>query len=165
MNVTGRNILLGGLILLFCFSMWYCIQALRVSAPVEETVVQESKEGGAKEEAQIAPPVDYAGLAEKNLFHPERRFVDKASQAGDQASLAPPAVMPALVLKGVVQDTGGEFAAYVSIDGKKAQPLRVGDRIDDIKVVAITATDVTLKWFATDVKLTLAKVKSMGVKR
>lgn len=165
MSFTGRNAVVTGLILLFCASMWYCIQSLRVSVPVEEPAVQESKAQGAEEEAPVLPSTDYSSLVEKNLFHPDRRFVEKAAREVDQASVAPPAVMPALVLKGVVQDQGGEFVAYVSIDGKKAQPLRVGDRIDDIKVVGITATDVTLKWFATDVKLTLAKVKSMGVKR
>lgn len=165
MNVKGRHVILTGLILLFCASLWYCIQAFRASAPVEETVAQEIKESGAKEEEKTGPRADYAVLVQKNLFHPERRFVEKAAQGADQSALAPPAVMPALLLKGVVQDAGGEFIAYVSIDGKKAQPLRVGDRIDDIKVIGITATDVTLKWFSTDVKLTLAKVKSMGVKR
>lgn len=164
--MNRKSAILLALVLLFCFSLWYCIQALLSEIPVEkESAGQTQAVAKTEEEKVTAKGIDYNAIVEKNIFHPERKFVDKPPPSALQSPLVPPPVMPSLALKGIVQGGDNEFIAYLSIDGKKAQPIRVGDRIDDIKVVSITMTDVTIRWFTTDVKLTLSKVKSMGTKR
>lgn len=112
---------------------------------------------------KVRTRTDYSVIRAKNVFHPDRANVPKgAASTGPVVRDVPVEPPPQLALKGIVQDSRGEFIAYVTVDSEKARPIRTGERIDNLKVVSITMTDVTIRWSEQEIKLTLSKVKSVG---
>jgi hypothetical protein len=163
MNTNAIKKLL--LILLVLSSAGYFIQSLYYTTPVHNTGQEKQPVKESGNDKKAAKAVDYDGIVNKNIFSPDRKYVEKPGQNANGAPGTPPPVMPEMDLQGIVQGPDGEYIAYISIGGKKPQPVRSGERLDDIKVVSITMADVTMKWFQSEVKLTLSKVKSMGKKR
>lgn len=115
------------------------------------------------EEKKIKRKINYTVIKTKNVFNPDRSDRPKddiaAGLAVPDIPVEPP---PQLSLKGIVQDIDGEFTAYVAMNNEEARPVHVGERIDNLKVVSITITDVTIRWFEQEIKLTLSKVKSVS---
>jgi len=141
----------------FINALFYEVPAPPPQKRTNETVLQKT------EGKKITRKSNYAVIKSKNVFSPERTDVPKDSAAEAQSTpdirIEPP---PQLSLKGIVQDIDGEFTAYLTMNNEEARPVHVGERIDNLKVVSITMTDVTIRWFEQEIKLTLSKVKSVG---
>ncbi len=153
------------LVLLLLFSVGYFLKAL-LYKPVTYSIADKEKKVGVteKEKEQDAGEMNYRKIVEKNIFHPERKPVE-ASSPEEVIEPEVPAVMPDIALKGIVQRPDGQFVAYVVIEEGPARPVYAGDRIDDLKVVSITRSDVTMKWRENTIQLSLKKVKTEGVKQ
>lgn len=154
------------LIVLILLSMMFFVKALLHTKPLDgveekgKQVVETSEEDVIRDRK-----MNYDDAVEKNIFHPERIFVEPQSQNNAQFDETQvPQVMPQIVVKGIVQRPDGEFIAYISREGEKTQPIHVGDRVENIKVVSITLTDVTIKWNNSDITLSLKKIKTVQEK-
>jgi len=154
------------LIVFLLLSAAYFAKAILYRVP-EPVPVEQKKEIQKETDVKaVQKRRDYSIIRSKNVFSPDRseqKETDTAAQM--EMTEMPPAAAPQLDLKGIVQDASGEFTAYVSVSGEKARPMHVGERVDNLKVVSITITDVTMKWFEQEIKLTLSKVKSVGKQR
>jgi hypothetical protein len=158
-----RYIIPLALALLLLLSFSYFVRSLLYKAPrydAEEKNRQVSEE--APDIKELKSTADDTVIVTKNIFHPSRGYVESATEEGNDAETEVPlAPMPTLTVKGIVERPDGEFVAYISLEGELAQPVHAGDRIENLKVVSITRTDVTIRWNNSDVKLSLKKVKSV----
>jgi hypothetical protein len=151
------------LVLLLLLSFSYFVRSLLYKAPRYDT---EEKSRQVNEEApdikELKSTVKDTEIVTKNIFHPSRGYVESSAEEGSDTEAAVPLTpMPTLTVKGIVERPDGEFVAYISLEGELAQPIHPGDRIENLKVVSITRTDVTIRWNNSDVKLSLKKVKSV----
>ncbi|MEE9524938.1 MAG: hypothetical protein V3V59_09365, partial [Thermodesulfovibrionales bacterium] len=148
-------------------SLSYFVRSLLYKAPLYNA---EEKSRQVSEDAPVVKilksDIEDNDIVTKNIFHPDREYVDSSAEEGSDVesdvALSP---MPTLTVKGIVERPDGEYIAYISREGKLAQPVHAGDRIENLKVVSITRTDVTIRWNNSDVKLSLKKVRSVEKKR
>jgi len=99
-------------------------------------------------------------IFEKNLFSPSRTYLEP--KPVPVTVPLPPPQRPALVLKGIVLDTFGDYVAYVEINQAKAVPLRKGDKIEDIEVSDISEKKVVLQWNNETITMSIEKVKTIS---
>lgn len=153
------------LIVLLLLSLMYCTKALLHKAPVEEIAEkgQQSADTGVEEKA-LEQKRDYTDAVEKNIFHPERRYVETSGEMSAEVDYSLQTTVSDLTVKGIVQRPDGEFVAYISRGGEKARPVHAGDSIENIKVVSITRSDVTIRLNDKDITLSLKKVKTIDKK-
>ena len=117
---------------------------------IKETVVAKSA---------YAPAWD-KDIFEKNLFSPSRTYLEP--KPVPVAITVPPPQRPALVLKGIVLDTFGDFVAYLEINQAKAVPLRKGDKVEEIEVSDISEKKVVLQWNDETITMSIEKVKTIS---
>ena len=103
-------------------------------------------------------------IFERNLFHPTRTGVVKAPPPPPpvvpvvvvpEEPPPPPEPMPAVMLKGVLEDPSGERIALISVDNQRSQPYRVGDMFDNFEVLEIGILEARLTWKGEPVDLKL----------
>jgi hypothetical protein len=99
-------------------------------------------------------------ISEKNLFSPSRTYLEP--KPVPVTVTVPPPQRPALVLKGIVLDTFGDFAAYLEINQAKAVPLRKGDKVEEIEVTDISEKKVVLQWNNETITMSIEKVKTIS---
>ncbi len=104
-------------------------------------------------------------LLEKNLFNPDRTYVEKAEEEEKTEEVTEPKQMPQLQLKGIVLNQYDEYVAIISINNKKPVMLRVGEKVEDIEVVEISDRAVELNWLGEPITLTMDKIKTLEEKR
>ncbi|RMG72574.1 MAG: hypothetical protein D6710_04615 [Nitrospirae bacterium] len=104
-------------------------------------------------------------LLQKNLFNPERTYVEKTEEEVVQEEPEPPKQMPSVELKGIILNQYDEYIAVLSINNQKPVMLRTGDKIEDIEVVEISDRTVELQWFDEPILLTMDKIKTLEKKR
>jgi hypothetical protein len=119
-------------------------------AAIKETVLAKSA---------YAPAWDKE-ISEKNLFSPSRTYLEP--KPVPVTVTVPPPQRPALVLKGIVLDTFGDFAAYLEINQAKAVPLRKGDKVEEIEVTVISEKKVVLQWNNENITMSIEKVKTIS---
>ena len=119
-------------------------------AAIKETVLAKSA---------YAPAWDKE-ISEKNLFSPSRTYLEP--KPVPVPVTVPPPQRPALVLKGIVLDTFGDFAAYLEINQAKAVPLRKGDKVEEIEVTDISEKKVVLQWNNETITMSIEKVKTIS---
>jgi hypothetical protein len=119
-------------------------------AAIKETVLAKSA---------YAPAWD-KDISEKNLFSPSRTYLEP--KPVPVTVTVPPPQRPALVLKGIVLDTFGDFAAYLEINQAKAVPLRKGDKVEEIEVTDISEKKVVLQWNNETITMSIEKVKTIS---
>jgi len=119
-------------------------------AAIKETVLTKSA---------YAPAWDKE-ISEKNLFSPSRTYLEP--KPVPVTVTVPPPQRPALVLKGIVLDTFGDFAAYLEINQAKAVPLRKGDKVEEIEVTDISEKKVVLQWNNETITMSIEKVKTIS---
>ena len=101
--------------------------------------------------AAVAPVAAPASPAEDSLLLQYRDPFFKEEEAVAAVSPAPvpePAtepVMPALSYKGLIRDGDGCVKALVAFDGK-VDAYRVGEKIGEVKVLAISPEALTVRW-------------------
>jgi len=120
-------------------------------AAIKETIMAKST---------YAPAGDKE-IYEKNLFSPSRTYLEP-KPVPVIVPVPPPPPRPALVLKGIVLDTFGDFAAYLEINQAKAVPLRKGDKVEDIEVSDISEKKVVLQWNNETITMSIEKVKTIS---
>ncbi len=155
------------LALLILLSLSYFVRSLLYKAPLYNAEEKSRLVGEDAPDVKILKSnVEDNDIVTKNIFHPSRGYVESSAEEGrDVESDVPLSPMPTLTVKGIVERPDGKYVAYISREGELAQPVHAGDRIENLKVVSITRTDVTIRWNNSDIKLSLKKVKSVEKKR
>lgn len=122
----------------------------------------------AEEDAKAEAAYRYAWgkeIAEKNLFDRGRGFVNSSvlleAFEPEPEPEAPRPERPLLRLNGIIRDRFGEHVAYIYRNNVLLPPLRRGDVAEDIVVTGITERDVTISWEGEEIKLTMAKIKTL----
>jgi len=156
-----KRVLLLASFLLFCAACYIFYSDGIGHAPLSEVFVKKSS----------LKPIDLASgkftaqwgveIHEKNLFSQNRSFFEPKPVAVEVPVHVEPPKRPELALKGIVQDTFGDYVAFVEINQAKSTPLRKGDKVDDIEVSDITSKQVMLKWNNETIPLTIEKVKTL----
>lgn len=102
-------------------------------------------------------------IYEKNLFNTLRTYKEPKPVRSDVPP-PPPPKKPDLALKGIIQDTFGDFVAFIEINQNRSTQLRKGDKVEDIEVSDISEKEVVLKWLNETITLTIEKVKTLSSK-
>jgi len=164
--MINRVILAASMMLILLASTAYFIKGVMYRPPVGTVDGgQRESDAGVFEEPAVAGKGGYDGIVEKNIFHPRRTYSDAALETEAPALAELPPVMPETVLKGIVRRPGGEYVAYISINGARPVALHEGDMVDDLQVVSITRTDVKMRWRDRDMDLTMRRIKTKGEQR
>ncbi len=108
------------------------------------------------------PPMQYTatggkGILEKHLFHPSRSGTVKTPKPKPevQPALPVPAIVPNILLVGVLEDPDGERVAILEVEGGKAHSYRVGDVFAGFKVVEVGVLEVKLERDGEPLKIKL----------
>jgi len=107
------------------------------------------------------PPMEYTatggkGILKKQIFHPSRSSrVETPTQNPDTSSSAAPAIMPNLLLVGILENPKGERLAILEVEGGKANQYSVGDVFAGFKVVEVGMLEVKLERDGEPLKLKL----------
>jgi hypothetical protein len=161
-NITVLNVVLAALALLFAVDAVFPLLSVKIGFKARPSPVVASP-------AKIEPatplpnPLDYAVVAEENLFHPERRIPPEKKEE----ALVP---KPELVLYGTIVN-GDVSVAYVEDKkspyttpgrGKRPRMLKKGDAIGGFVLREIEPTRITLVRNEETMVVNLDTVKDRG---
>lgn len=153
-----RAVVLTALSALFIWMLWgFYTDAIRYH-PLDQYAQKIEMKTTAEEEMAKAAGAWTAAIHEKNLFSPNRSYLEPQIQA---AEAPPPPPPPEVALKGIVLDRFGEFVAYVEINKAKAVPMRKGDTVEGLAVVSIAERELVLKWNAETIPLRMDKIRTI----
>lgn len=159
--IRGR-FLLGILLLLMLSLLWNFYVEVVAYDPfegIEETGRDGDDLGGSSGALKYAWGRE---IEDKNLFSKSRKAETPAPQPVVEAEPEPPPKeRPRLRLNGIIRDQFGEHVAYIQRGNSVLPPLRKGDRVDDLLVVDVKDRDVVLSWEGEEIKLSMAKVKTL----
>lgn len=146
---------------MFAYTAWNFYQEAFLYEPLGGMTVKKVQQAG----SETAGPLEYKKtwsdkIHEKNLFSPTRTFKEPKPFVPPPPPPEPPK-RPELLLKGIIQDSSGEYVAYIEIDKVKARPMRKGDMEQDIELVEISDRKAVLQWNNEKISLTLEKIKTI----
>jgi hypothetical protein len=154
-----RKLLLGAVVVLFLYTVWnFYTEALSYD-PMTEITAKQPKIKGTEGKAAAYSSAWSTEILEKNLFSPNRTYLEPKPIVF--TAPVPPPRRPELALRGIVQNSSGEYVAYIEIDKAKAAPMRKGDKLEDVEVIDISARGVVLQWNKETINMSIEKVRTL----
>ena len=152
--------MLGAVFLLFLYTVWNFYSEALSYDPMSVFTVKQPKIKAAEEIASRYKAGWAKEILDNNLFSPGRSY-SEPKPLPVVVPVAPPPRKPDLALKGIVQNTFGEYVGFIEIDKAKAVPLRKGDKIEGIEVIEISARRVVLQWNNETINMTIEKIRTL----
>ncbi len=147
-------------VVLFCL-LAYSVTMVR-SIAVDYDPLADIKDSGASisRSSSNLPPMEYTatggkGILKKQIFHPSRSSRVETPALNPETPSAAPAIMPNLLLVGILENPKGERLAILEVEGGKANSYSVGDVFAGFKIVEVGMLEVKLERDGEPLKLKL----------
>lgn len=123
-NLLNTGLIVGCIILLLNLEPMLNYKPSIDVEPDSKLAVHEQHQQIEEESPQDKDVVEYGIIAEKNLFHPERKIIVKTAKAEPPSASSPPEEIPDLVLYGTVV-TSKIRLAYLKQKNRKQSSIRL----------------------------------------